>query len=281
MADVLEGREVAGVRQHDAAVRHHRLDDHPGDPALVLGERALRRLGVVERDDDDLLRDALGHPQRLRHRDRVIARPGLLLRREHAHHQRVVVPVVGAFDLHDEVPAGEGAHDPHRVEGRLGPRVPEAPVREAVARLQLFGDDQRVLGRLREVRPELDATLDRLDDLRMRVAHHHHAVAVVVVDVLVAVDVPYVRALASRHVDRVRRPGLPRGGHAARQMRLRLLAVRDAPDVLVVERGDLALRQLLDEPEVDVDDAGARAHGSACSSRSSRICGNDETASDR
>jgi len=51
---------------------------------------------------------------------------------------------------------------------------------------------------------------NRLHDLRVGVAHHHHAVAVVVVDVLVAVDVPDVRADPLVDVDRVRRPGLPR-----------------------------------------------------------------------
>ena len=211
----------------------------------------------------------------------MVPRAGLVPRREDADHQRVVVAVVRPLDLHDPVPTRERTHDPDRVERRLGPRVAEAPVREPVPRLELLRDDERVLGRLGEVRPELDATVDGLDDLRVRMTHHHDAVAVVVVDVLVPIDVPHVGPPTARDVDRMRRPRLPRRRHAARQVGLRLLAVREAPNVLLVERRDLTLRQLLDEREVDLDDVGPGAHGSACPRRSSRISGNEPTAIER
>ena len=181
----------------------------------------------------------------------MIARARLLLVGEHAHHQRVVVTVVGALDLQDLRATGEGAGDPAGVERRLGPGVAEAPLRQAVALREVLGDRERLLRRLREVRALRDAPLDRLDHLRMRVSHHHHAVAVVEVDVLVPVDVPHVRALAAPHVDRVRRPRLPRGGDAAGEEPLGLLAVRERAGVLAVERLGLALRELLDPVEVD------------------------------
>src|SRR5262249_21666752 len=111
--------------------------------------------------------------------------------------------------------------------------------------------------------------------------HDHHAVAVVVVDVVVAVDVPHVRALSARDVDGVWWPRLPRRRDPAGQVRLGLLAIREASEVLLVEGGDLAVRQLRNEVEVDLHDAGASAHGVACSTRSSMIWGNDATARER
>jgi hypothetical protein len=100
-----------------------------------------------------------------------------------------------------------------------------------------------------------DACAHRLDDLGVGVSHHHHAVAVVVVDVLVAVDVPHARAQTAVDVDRVRWPALPRRRDAAGEVGLRQLAVAEAAGVLGVERRHLALRQLLDEADVDLDHA--------------------------
>ena len=123
------------------------------------------------------------------------------------------------------------------------------------------------------MRAELDAPLHRLDDLRMGVAHHHHAVAVVIVDVLVPVDVPHARALAAVDVDRVRRPHLPRGRDAARQVTLRLLAVTQGPRLLRIQRVGLPLRQLLDQTHVDLDGVRVGVHGTPHS-----FDGHDETA---
>src|SRR4029077_890453 len=63
---------------------------------------------------------------------------------------------------------------------------------------------------------ELDAVLDRLDDLGVGVPDHHHPKAVVEVDVLVAVHVPDPAALATVHEDRLRRGVLERGWDAPR-----------------------------------------------------------------
>ena len=110
-------------------------------------------------------------------------------------HHAVVVPVVRAEDLHDRVAPLEAARDPDRVHRRLGARVREAPLGQPEAPRQLLRDDDPVLGRRREVRPQPGALGDRLDDRRMRVAHDHRAEAVVEVPELAAVDVPDARAL--------------------------------------------------------------------------------------
>ena len=67
--------------------------------------------------------------------------------------------------------------------------------RQAEPARQLACDDDRVVGRLGEVRALRDAALHRLDDVGVGVAGDHHAVAAVQIDVLGAVDVP---DLASR-----------------------------------------------------------------------------------
>ncbi len=261
MTEILEPLQVSVVGQHHAAVRHDGLDDHAGDLAPPLGEHLPGELEVVERHADDRVGRAGDHAGRLWHGVRVLTWPGGALRREDAHHERVVVPVVRALDLHDQVTSGRGSHDAHDVERGLGAGVAEPPIGKPGSLGELFRDRQRVGGRLREVRAFGHPIAHGLDDLRVGVAHHHDAVAVVVVDVLVAVDVPDLRSLTAVDVDRVRRPRLPRRRHAARQMALRFLSVGQGTSVLVVEGGPLTLRELLDEVEVDLHDVGTgRVH---------------------
>ena len=220
MADVLQRLEVAGVGKHQAAVGHGGLDDHAGDLLRMLDERALGGVRVVERHRDHQVDELLGQPERLRDRRGMVARPRLALRREHRHHQRVVVTVVRPLDLQDQLAPGQRAHDANRVERGLGPRVAEAPIRQLEPLRELIGDDQPVLGRLGEMRSQRHPLPHRLHDLRVRVTHDHDAVAVVVVDVLVLVDVPDVRARAAPDVDRMGRPRLPRRAHPAGRRRL-------------------------------------------------------------
>src|SRR5581483_5307179 len=152
---------------------------------------------------------------------------------------------------------------------------------------EVLGDRKGLLRRLGEVRAELHPSLHRLHDLRVRVPHDHDAVAVVVVDVLVAVDVPDVRAPAVAHVDRVRRPRLPARRHAAGQPALGLLAVGQAAPVLLIERRRLPARELLDELEIDLHDVRDRHsflspyRSAADAIRSSTISSKAPTARDR
>ena len=227
--------EVAGRRRDDARVHHHRLHDHPGDLTAELGEHGVEHFEVVERHDrgeiDHRLRDA---------RPRSDAR-GSLVRAElievvvHRHHHRVVMAVIAALDLHDAVAAADRAHQMHRVHRRLGAAVAEPPERKPEPRREVLGHRDRVIGRLREVRTQRDATLHGVDDRRMRVADEHHAVAAVQVDVLGAVDVPHPRALAVAHPHRARPADHPARRRAAGEHLLRL--AQCAPPTPVGERG--------------------------------------------
>ena len=133
-------------------------------------------------------------------------------------HHGVVVPVVGAEDLHHVVTAGVTPGDPDRVHGRFRAGIRVAPLRQAPAGSEIVADRDRVLGRCREMGALLVALLDGLADQRVRVALDHRAEAVVEVPHLVAVDVPDLRSVAALHVDRPRLAQLVGGGHTAREV---------------------------------------------------------------
>ncbi len=104
------------------------------------------------------------------------------------------------------------------VHRRLGAGVGEAPLGQAEAPRELLGDDDRAVGRGGEV----GAQRRRARRRRATIAGlawpmHIDAEAVVEVDVLVAVDVPDLRALAALEVDRARgrAPGTRRGRRRA------------------------------------------------------------------
>src|ERR1022692_3270562 len=133
------------------------------------------------------------------------------------HLHRVVVTVVAALDLDDRVTAGDGAHEVNRVHRDLGAGVAEAPLRQAEPDGKLLGDDERVWRRLGEVRAETDLAADGRHDRRMAVPSQRRAVSSGQVDVLVAVHVVDLGALAVAEPDRLRAGALPAGGHAAGQ----------------------------------------------------------------
>ena len=255
-ADVAHLLEVAGLGEHDPEVHHRRLHDHAGGLA-ALGRQALdpalHRAGVVERDGDrhvdGRLRDAGAVGQRLE----VLAVADLVVLDADRDHDRVVVAVVGAEDLHHGVAARVGARDPDRVHRGLGARVRVAPAREAPAAVELLGDDDGVLGRRGEVRALRVALLERRADDRVRVALDHRAEAVVEVQVLVAVDVPHARAVTALEVDRPRVAQLVGRRHAARQHGVRALVHLAGCGGGRVEALLLAVDQLADALPVDLD----------------------------
>ncbi len=124
----------------------------------------------------------------------MLARADLVGLGQHRHLHRVVVAVIAALDLDDQVAPGQRAGQVDRVHGGLGAGVGEPPQRQVEAPGQLAGDPDRVLGRLGEVRSAPHPVADRLDDRRMRMPGDGSAVAAVHVDVLVAVDVVDLRA---------------------------------------------------------------------------------------
>ena len=209
--DLAHRLEVARLGEDDPEVHHRRLHDQAGRLA-PFGVQPLdppfERVRVVERHGDrqvdDGLRDSGSVGKRVR---RVVRADRGVLDADRDHH-RVVMAVVRAEDLEHDVAAGERARDPDRVHRRLRPRVRVPPRRQAEAPRELLGDDDRVLRRRREVRPQRDPLADGGNDRRVRVPLDHRAEAVVEVEVAVAVDVPDLAALAPGQVDRPRIAGL-------------------------------------------------------------------------
>jgi hypothetical protein len=193
---------------NDGDVHHRRLEDEGGHLIADLVEHALEHVGIVERDGLGELADGVRVAGSEGHAARRAALAELVQRRAHADHDGVVVAVVGALDLEHHVAPGGGAREVDGVHRRLGAGVGEAPLRQAEAALELLGHHDRALGRGGEVRPAPGALAHGGDDGRVGVAHAHHAEAVVEVDVLGAVHVPHVRALAVGQVDRPRVGGL-------------------------------------------------------------------------
>ena len=199
-------------------------------------------------------------PAAVGQRGEVLAVADLVVLDADRDHHAVVMAVVGAEDLHDRVAAGVAARDPDRVHGRLGAGVRVAPLREAPAPRQLLADDDGVLGRGGEVRPLRVALADRAADRRVRVPLHHRAEAVVEVEHLVAVDVPDLRALAVREVDRPRVAQLVGRGDAGAQHLVGPLVHRERALRTLVEPLLLAFDQAADALAVQRD--GARSgHG--------------------
>ena len=160
-------------------------------------------------------RIAAGMPELPGTADRVVARADLVGLGQHRHLHRVVVAVIAALDLDDQVAPGQRAGEVDRVHGGLGAGVGEPPQRQVEAAGQFACDPDRVLGRLGEVRSAPHPVADRLDDRRMGMSGNGSAVAAVHVDVLVAVDVVDLRARAVAHPDGLRFGDLPVGRRAA------------------------------------------------------------------
>ena len=126
-------------------------------PAILpsFSSNARRRLGqVVERHHADQIRHRLRDAERLGHRVRVLARPDLRRVGTDGEHQRVVVTVIRALDLHDHLAAGVRAHETRGLERGLGAGVAEPPEREPEPFDQVLADRVEVLRRLREMRAE-------------------------------------------------------------------------------------------------------------------------------
>jgi hypothetical protein len=220
--DLVKGQQrAAGVQQFlqpgqvprlgldDAGVHHDRLDDHAGDLAGVLVQQPGDALEVVEADDQGEVRDRLRDARARRDLGRLVRGPDLVGLGADRHLHRVVVAVIAALDLDDQVAAGDRAHQVDRVHRGLGAGVGEPPQRQPEAAGQFLRDQDRGRSRLGEVRAQRHLAADRLDDRRVGVAGQRGAVPAVQVDVLVAVHVVDLGALAVAEPDRLRAGDLP------------------------------------------------------------------------
>ena len=175
----------------------------------MLGECPGHRAGVVERHHDDEIADRGGDAGVTGYRIRLLPWSDLVGLGQHRDLHRVVVTVVAALDLDDQVPPGQCTGQMDGVHGGFGTGVGEPPQRQLEAARQLACDPDGVLGRLREMRSAPYPVADRGDDRRMGVPGDGCAVAAVHVDVLGAVDVVHLRAEAMAHPDRLRFGDLP------------------------------------------------------------------------
>mmetsp|Transcript_41301 Transcript_41301/g.100220 ORF Transcript_41301/g.100220 Transcript_41301/m.100220 type:complete len:396 (-) Transcript_41301:89-1276(-) len=219
-ADLAELVEERLVRNDEAGVSDHALEDHAGDLAFVRLEERLDRLDVVVRRDKSGGRGAGGDARRVREAEGGHARAG-------GHEERVRVAVVAPIELDHLLPLGVRAHQPQHSHARLGARVGEAD--------HLHGRDgldhhlrQLVLqsARRAERRALVHSLLDRIEHAVVCVADDRRAPRADVVDVLVAVDIPRVCALDAVEDDGVAADGLEgahRRGDTARHDLARLL----------------------------------------------------------
>ena len=147
----------------EAHVPGHRLDDHGGDLACVLGEQPLDRGEVVVRRGQRVRDRARRHAGRVRQAERRHAGARL-------DEQEVRVAVVAAGELDDLRAPGERAREPERAHRRLGARVDEAHELDARHRV---ADEPRELelerARRAVARAAAHRLLERRDDARVRV----------------------------------------------------------------------------------------------------------------
>src|SRR5918996_1614165 len=112
--------QVALLRRYDASVHHYRLEDHARYPPAMLLEEPLQGVEVVVRRDQGKVGDG---PRDTRPRRRAVGTfggPDLVFLVRHGDHDRVMMPMVGALYLDDQIPALDRAHEVHRVHRRLG-----------------------------------------------------------------------------------------------------------------------------------------------------------------
>ena len=126
---------------------------------------------------------------------------------------RVVVAVVTALHLDDQVPTSDRPHEMHGIHGRLRARVGEAPHRQTKTSPQLLGHDDRVLGRLGEVGTPDDPAAHSLHDRRVSMPGQACTVAAVHVNVFGTVDVVDLRADAVADPHGLGAGDLPARGH--------------------------------------------------------------------
>jgi hypothetical protein len=182
--------------------------------------------------------------------------------REEADGADLVGAVVRALEFQHARAARKGAGQANGVRGGFGARGAEAqPLGARNRARQLLGQLERGVGDVREVRAELDAASDRLDDRRVSVAEDHGSPAHREVGELAAVGVPDGGAPAAREYDReltrqvvlagrARWEDRPRtvggGGHdgASATRARRRSGVAAIPEASAVSANDLALTLL-------------------------------------
>ena len=145
----------------------------------------------IEGQGDGGIGEARGDALRIRDPEGGHARAGL-------DEQGIDVAVIAAFELDDEVAAGEAAGQADRGHGGFGAGVDQAhhfDGRDGIA--DGCGELDFGFGGRAETGADVERSVDGGEDLGMAVAEQQRAPGADVVDVLVAVDVEEVRAFAA------------------------------------------------------------------------------------
>ena len=187
-AELAQQLEKPGRGQHQVHVARHGLDDDPGDLRALPFEHAAQLAHIVVVQYQRLCRRFLGHARRARMAEGEGAGAGF-------HQQRVGMPVVAAFELDDQLAAGEAAREADRGHRRLGARGHQAhaldrrhELADALGELRFFRRWRAVGQRARGCR------LHRSDDCGVGVSEQHRAPGADVIDIAPAFCIPQVRA---------------------------------------------------------------------------------------
>ncbi len=206
VAEAAQTLEEARLGRDDAAVGEDRLAEDRGELVGVALDQRLDAFEVVEAAHDHGILDDLGDAGQRRQGARVLLRS----RRLECGHVRegvaVKEAVVAPLPLEDLVLARVAARQAHRRLGGLGARVGEPDLVDARHGLHDLAPDLVVeLMRERVEHAALGDLLDDgVDDELGPMTEEHRPVADAPVDVVVAVDVVEVGALALLHDDRTR-----------------------------------------------------------------------------
>ena len=196
-AQSAQGVKIAVFGQDTAHVARDRLDDDAGDVFAVFRHDARDGVRIVERHGDCVLGDAFGHAGTRRHAEG--RKP-----RSCVDEQAVAVAVVAADELDDLRASREAACKAQGAHRRFRARVDHA--HELHRRISLLHEAHEVGFERRRCAVACAACGsfgERGDDGGMRVSGDERPPRQHIVDVLVAVDVEDVRALAARDKRRI------------------------------------------------------------------------------
>ena len=189
--------EIPRRRRHAAHVAGYRLYNHGCDLVPTRAESVFHGACVVEGQSDGGVAERLGDAGGVGYTERRHARAGL-------HQQGIHVAVITSFELHYQIAPGEAAGQPYGRHGGFGPGADQARHLDGghgVA--DGFGQLHLALGGRAETGAPGERAFEGVDDDRMTVAEQQRSPGPDVVDVLVAIHVEDVRALAARDERRV------------------------------------------------------------------------------
>jgi len=205
-ADGAQGLQVSGQGRDAAHVARHGFHDDGRDMIAVRAESLFDGIGGIIRQGDGGIGESLGHAARIGDAERGDAGAGL-------DKQRIHVTVIAAFELNDEVPAGEAARQTNGGHGGLRAGVDQAHhFHGGHSVADGFGELDLGLGGSAEAGSDAERALQGREDFGMAVAQEQGAPGADVIDILVAIHVEDAGAFAAGDKGRIAAHG-PEGAH--------------------------------------------------------------------